>query len=140
MEWTVLEQFAQGLGGDYKATLKRFLAIQALGSEGARQIVKTLNQHMQAYGFPDPKALQGGLDLLRNSSFVSHLTEIRQPSLLMFGRLDTLAPAIAAQPMQRAIPNSRSYVFEHGAHAPFISHPDEFVSVLQAFLTEKDDE
>ena len=134
MDRAVLEQFAEGLAKDYKATLKRFLAIQALGSEGARQIVKVLNEHMQAYGFPDTRALDGGLALLRNSSFVARLHSLRHCSLLMFGRLDTLAPVIAAEPMSELMPDARTYVFEHGAHAPFISHPDEFVAVLRRFL------
>lgn len=134
MDKAVLEQFAEGLAKDYKTTLKRFLAIQALGSEGARQIVKVLNEHMQAYGFPDTRALDGGLALLRNSSFVERLKNIRHASLLMFGRLDTLAPAMAAEPMSQAMPDARTYIFEHGAHAPFISHPDEFVTALRAFL------
>jgi len=134
MDKAVLEQFAEGLAKDYKTTLKRFLAIQALGSEGARQIVKVLNEHMQAYGFPDTRALDGGLTLLRNSSFVERLNNIKQTSLLMFGRLDTLAPAVAAEPMSQAMPDAQAYIFEHGAHAPFISHPDEFVTVLREFL------
>ena len=137
MDKVVLEQFAEGLAKDYKATLKRFLAIQALGSEGARQIVKELNQHMLAYGFPDSRALIGGLALLRKSSFVEYLDKVTQTSLLMFGRLDTLAPAIAARPMSQAMPDAQTHIFEHGAHAPFISHPDQFVSVLRTFLLDK---
>ncbi|MDH5547348.1 MAG: pimeloyl-ACP methyl ester esterase BioH [Gammaproteobacteria bacterium] len=134
MQAEVLGQFAQGLAKDYKATLKRFLAIQALGSDDARQISRELGRHMEAHGYPDLHALEGGLALLNNTRLVDQLPMITQACLILAGRLDTLAPPSAALEMAERMPHASAYIFEHGAHAPFISHPDEFCQRVRTFL------
>lgn len=133
----VLAQFEQGLSKDYKATLKRFLAIQTLGAEGARALVKELSAHLEVHGYPEIQALQSGLKILESESLVNQLSAIQSLCLLLFGRLDTLAPPAAAQKMMELIPNAQLKIFEHAAHAPFISHPEEFCAELNSFLREK---
>ncbi len=130
----ILAQFASGLEQDHKATLSRFLAIQALGGEHAKQTVRVLKQNMDVHGMPSLAALRGGLGLLRDISFVESLAEIRIPTLLMFGRLDTLVPARVAEDMASRLPQAAVHIFQHASHAPFISHADEFVNVVKEFM------
>jgi len=134
LESEILAQFASGLEQDYKATLNRFLAIQALGGEDAKQTVRVLQQNMQVHGVPSLAALRGGLGLLRDISFVESLAEITIPTLLMFGRLDTLVPARVAEDMCARLSQAEVHIFQHASHAPFISHADEFINVVQEFM------
>lgn len=130
----ILAQFASGLEQDYKATLNRFLAIQALGGEDAKQTVRVLQQNMQVHGVPSLAALRGGLGLLRDISFVESLAEITIPTLLMFGRLDILVPARVAEDMAARLSQAEVHIFQHASHAPFISHADEFINVVKEFM------
>ncbi len=134
MDGNVLSQFASGLEQDYKTTLNRFLSIQAMGGEHAKQTVRELKKNMEHHGVPSLVALRGGLALLRELSFVEVLADLHIPTLLMFGHLDTLVPARVAEDMQSRMPQADVHIFEHASHAPFISHVDEFVSVVKAFI------
>ena len=48
LEAAVLQDFARALAGDYEATLKRFLALQAQGDAQARRIMQQLRASLIA--------------------------------------------------------------------------------------------
>lgn len=136
MKASVLEGFIEDLVGNFKRTLQVFLMLQAQGGDNARDVIRELKEKLFAHGNPDEDALRGGLLLLKNTSFVSQLADFKLPVYLMFGRLDTMVPLGAAKAMSEKIPQSKLYVFENSAHAPFISHYDEFIKVLKGYLLE----
>ncbi|MBB1214168.1 pimeloyl-[acyl-carrier protein] methyl ester esterase, partial [Klebsiella pneumoniae] len=43
-------------------------------------------------------------------------------------------PRKVAELLDAAWPNSASQIVAKAAHAPFISHPDEFVTMIEAFI------
>ncbi len=131
VEPTVFDKFAKGLAEDYRATLKRFVAIQALGSHNAKAEVRTLRERMLRHGEPHHKALQGGLRLLQQSDLRQALAECHCPIKLVLGSRDTLAPARVAHHLK--YPHLESTIIQGAAHAPFISHPDQFLAVLKEF-------
>ncbi len=134
MDAEVLSGFARELHNDFKKTIKRFLAIQALGSEHAREELRALRESVFRHGEPDATALASGLDILRQTDFREQLPAIACPTLLLNGERDTLFPLAAAQCTQTLLPNARLGVISGAGHAPFLSHPDAFVGELQAFL------
>ena len=134
IEFAVLEQFAQGLGSDYRSTLKRFLALEVHGSEGAREQLRLLQEIVFQHGVPDPDALADGLKILETTDLRPELGGIRCPALLLTGRRDTLVPASAGAAVQALLPDARLHVFRKSGHAPFFSHPSEFLGQLRAFL------
>jgi len=136
MKASVLEGFIDDLVGNFKRTLQVFLMLQAQGGDNARDVIRELKEKLFAHGDPDEDALRGGLMLLKNTSFVSQLEEIKLPVYLMYGRLDTMVPLAAAESMTEKIPRSKLHVFESAAHAPFISHYDEFIKVLKGYILE----
>ncbi|MFN6969409.1 MAG: pimeloyl-ACP methyl ester esterase BioH [Rheinheimera sp.] len=126
----VLRQFALALAKDVAQTIDRFLAIQALGSETARQEIKQLKQALLSLPLPQPEALAGGLTLLAEQDLRPRLAELRQPVAGCFGRLDSLVPVAMLEPLQLLLPQANLTVIPKASHAPFISHPLEFLNWL----------
>ena len=68
------------------------------------------------------------------SDLRSRLAAITAETLIIAGEADTLTPAEASEWMARQLPNARYAGISKAAHAPFISHTDEFMHELGAFL------
>lgn len=131
-----LQQFADALRDDWEGTLQRFLALQARGSQRARDELRTLREGLFAHGAPQPQALAGGLDILRSADLRPLLPTITQPALVVHGSRDTLAPPAAAEYLAAALPHGRLALIEGAGHAPFLSHPEAFVTAVREFLDE----
>lgn len=131
-----LEQFAASLRDNYKSTLQRFLALQSRGSERAREELRNLREALFAHGEPDPRALAGGLAILRDADLRPALAAIVQATLVLHGERDTLAPLAAAEYTAAELPNGTLEVIEGAGHAPFISHPERFIDLVTEFLHE----
>ena len=56
------------------------------------------------------------------------------PTLLVWGRQDTIVPLSAGEVYQQAIPGSRLAVLEHCGHRPEIEQADEFVRLVRDFV------
>jgi pimeloyl-[acyl-carrier protein] methyl ester esterase len=50
------------------------------------------------------------------------------------GERDALVPPAAAAALATGLPQARAQVIERAAHAPFLSHLDEFSSEVRNFL------
>ncbi|RMH45832.1 MAG: pimeloyl-[acyl-carrier protein] methyl ester esterase [Gammaproteobacteria bacterium] len=134
MKPEVLDQFAGLLLEDYRGTLIRFLAIQTMGSETQRDDIEFLKTQVFQYGEPAPRALRGGLDILRTTDLRAQIGQITCPWLRLYGRLDGLVPVKSADDVAALAPNSQQHIFAKASHAPFISHPDAFLDVVAPFL------
>ncbi|MFC6438607.1 pimeloyl-ACP methyl ester esterase BioH [Bowmanella sp. JS7-9] len=126
----ILEMFAAQLTADVGKTLHRFLAIQAMGSESARQDVKIISAAVQSRPVPTKQTLQKGLDLLETCDLRNAVSALCLPVELIFGRLDTLVPHKAMDDIAACYPGARLKLFPHASHAPFISHSEEFCDWL----------
>jgi pimeloyl-[acyl-carrier protein] methyl ester esterase len=131
-----LAEFAGALQQNYALTLRRFLALQVRGSEQERELLAALRNALFSRGEPDLAALQGGLEILRDCDLRGALPDIAQPALVMAGERDTLTPPQASQYIAAKMPNARLATVSGAAHAPFMSHPDEFVKHVVNFLHE----
>jgi pimeloyl-[acyl-carrier protein] methyl ester esterase len=139
VETPVLEGFAADLVHDHRATLGRFLALQARGSTRAREEIRHLRG--VAYGAdgadgPHPAALAAGLTALRDADLRPALAAVDVPTLILGGARDTLAPAAALAKAATQLPQGRLHLIEGAGHAPFLSHPDAFDAALTEFLDE----
>jgi pimeloyl-[acyl-carrier protein] methyl ester esterase len=134
MKPEVLEQFMSLLLEDYRGTLIRFLAIQTLGSETQKDDIALLKECVFRHGEPAPRALRGGLELLKSTDLRKDLGAIAVPWLRLYGRLDGLVPVASAEAVSKLHPKSRAVIFPKASHAPFISHPAEFLDTVMTFL------
>ncbi|MDD5364236.1 MAG: pimeloyl-ACP methyl ester esterase BioH [Gallionellaceae bacterium] len=132
----VLAGFADALATDYRATLLRFLSLQARGGDAARETVSRLRDSVFERGEPNPGTLAAGLDLLRDVDLRVEAGQVRCPTLVVHGGYDNLCPAGAGEWLAAAIPDARLAVHPRAAHAPFLSHPDWFTEQIKGFLDE----
>ena len=58
------------------------------------------------------------------------------PTLIVWGRQDAIVPPSVADVYQRSIRGSRLAVLENCGHRPEVEKPDEFVRLVQDFLSE----
>jgi len=58
---------------------------------------------------------------------------IKQPTLIMWGDVDTHIPLREGLKLRDAIPNSRLVVFRNCGHLPPTEHPEKFVEVVAGF-------
>lgn len=134
----VLENFATQLLADHAGTIRRFLALQALGCADSRHILSELKNAIAAAPPPDADALAGGLEILRTTSLLADLPALRLPVTLIHGEHDTLAPLAAAHAMAERIPDACLHTIPGAGHAPFISHADTFLNLLREAINDND--
>jgi len=133
----ILRQFAADLEHDHSATLRRFLGLQVRGSEAERELLATLRASLFSHGEPDPDALRGGLEILRDLDMRAVLPEVKQPALVIAGERDRLSPPEASFYLAHNMPGARMVQIKGAAHAPFLSHREEFVKHVLDFMDEK---
>lgn len=130
----VLQGFQHQLSEDFQRTVERFLALQTLGSDSARQDARLLKSIVLNLPMPPVAVLNGGLEILRNVDLRQPVTQLTLPVLRIYGALDGLVPRKIVPLMDAILPDSCSEVVEKAAHAPFISHPDRFCELVERFL------
>jgi pimeloyl-[acyl-carrier protein] methyl ester esterase len=134
MELETLRRFGDELETDYEATLKRFVALQVRGSANPRATLVQLRSLLFARGRPSRETLRAALALLEQTDLRGVVPAIAQPSLVIAGERDTLAPAAAGAWLADALPAGSYAPIAHAAHAPFLSHPDEFFRAIEGFV------
>lgn len=137
----IFRDFAQGLSHDYRATLDRFVALEAFGSDHAKEEMRELRAELFARGEPAARVLVDGLRMLETADQRSLLLQLCVPSLWIAGRRDRLvdprAMREAAATIEQARHVSATFVqIEHAGHAPFLTHVDEVDAHVSAFLSD----
>ena len=130
----VLADFARRLSTNYLATIRNFLALQALHQPGMREVIRKLYDAVDAHGAPSITGLAATLDILRASDIRAQVPAIATPVLVIQGDHDALTNVAAGQWLADHLPDSTYCLIEHAAHAPFLSHRDIFLDHLFAFL------
>jgi 2-hydroxy-6-oxonona-2,4-dienedioate hydrolase len=73
--------------------------------------------------------------IIRREDFLDgHLSLIKQPTLIIWGREDGLLPLSDGQRFQKEVPNSQLIVFDQCGHVPQIEKAADFNSALLKFL------
>lgn len=84
----VLAGFQQQLSEDFQRTVERFLALQTMGTETARQDARALKKTVLALPMPDVEVLNGGLEILKTVDLREPLCTVEMPFLRLYGYLD----------------------------------------------------
>ncbi|WP_428944835.1 pimeloyl-ACP methyl ester esterase BioH [Pantoea sp. FN060301] len=128
-----LRGFQQQLSEDFQRTVERFLALQTLGTETARQDARMLKSVVLSQQAPDVEVLNGGLEILRTTDLREEMLALTVPLLRIYGALDGLVPRRIVPLLDQAWPGSQAVIIDKAAHAPFISHPEIFCQQLIDF-------
>jgi len=62
------------------------------------------------------------------------LHQIKQPTMLIWGKNDIVTPPFVAEEFKKLIPNSQLQFIDKCGHAPMMEVPHEFNSILENFL------
>jgi pimeloyl-[acyl-carrier protein] methyl ester esterase len=130
----VLTQFADQLQHNAYATLTRFLSIQVMRLPEAKTLSKTLKSAVLARPAPDTASLHGGLLILQSADLRPALTQLSVPLLILLGQRDSLVPVAIAPLLAQSAPHAQIHVVTGAAHVPFLSHSDEVVAKIRAFI------
>ncbi len=128
------KDFAERINLDYKQTILQFLTLQCMKAKDARQSIKLLRETLATKPAPSQATLENTLELLLKTDLRHEVDAIRKPTLLIHGDRDTLAPVQAAHWMMQQLPKGFLRVMSGAAHAPFLSHSEQFIEALDQFL------
>jgi pimeloyl-[acyl-carrier protein] methyl ester esterase len=131
MASTTLAGFAGQLQQDWQTTVNHFIALQMHGVDGAREHVRALNGQLLGAHNPDTNALLHGLRLLRDMDVRDCLDRLEVPAGFILGGKDRLVPPQLATALPAQVTVA---TLSAAGHAPFISHPREFMQQLQHLL------
>ena len=76
-------------------------------------------------------------DALVSYDFRDRLSEIRCPTLIVWGDKDRTVPVEGADEYERLIPNSRKVIMRDTGHIPMVERPARFNQLLEEFLAEE---
>jgi len=126
----VLSGFQHMLSVDFQKTVERFLALQTLGTEHARQDARLLRKIVLDQPIPSIEVLNGGLQILKTADLREPLATLKMPHWRIYGQLDGLVPRKIVKLLDERWPESLSHILPKAAHAPFISHTEIFCPLL----------
>ena len=126
--------FIDGFAVDPAATLRRFVALQAIGDARRRAVAGELADAHARHDGRRADALADGLRVLAETNLRATLDTIRQPVRLLHGSGDALMPLAGAEWLAGQLPQGRLTVFDDCGHAPFLSRPAECGALIEREL------
>lgn len=69
-------------------------------------------------------------------NLANRLDAIQAPTLLVWGKQDTITPPFVAEQFDDLLQNATVVYFDECGHAPMMEHPEDFNRVLEKFLTD----
>jgi pimeloyl-ACP methyl ester carboxylesterase len=130
--------FENGLGdtypkrGDYEYIKKKteltFYDPKMASKELVDELYEMVNVRIKAI-----KIIALAKSAIRNN-LGDEVSQIRQPTLLIWGNNDTITPPFVGQEFKRLIPNSELHFIDKCGHAPMMETPEEFNAILLKFL------
>lgn len=126
--------FIASFATDPATTLRRFIALQALGDARRRVVGAGLDTALAAVGGDRAKDLADGLRLLADTDLRPVVRDIRQPVHIIHGEGDALMPVAAARWLAEQCGHSQLTQFGDCGHAPFLSRPDDCAALIAGAL------
>jgi 2-hydroxy-6-oxonona-2,4-dienedioate hydrolase len=130
--------FENGMGdtypkrGDYEYIRKKteltFFDPQIASKELVDELYETVNVRMKAI-----KIIALAKSAIRNN-LGEEVSQIKQPTLLIWGQNDNITPHFVGQEFHKLIQNSELHYIDKCGHAPMMERPEEFNTILLKFL------
>ena len=119
---------------DSQAMVDEFLELQLRGCRNALPLLHALRATLPMQGAASAPALLGGLEVLAHTDLRPLLSQVSQPALVVGGQYDRITHPRAAEALAHSLGTARYHEFARSAHAPFLSHADEFIALLREFI------
>jgi pimeloyl-ACP methyl ester carboxylesterase len=131
--------FENGMGdsypkrGDYEFIKKKteitFYDPKTATKELVDEVYDIVNSRIKAI-----KIISLAKSAIRNN-LGEELSQIQQPTCLIWGNNDTITPPFVGREFHKLIPNSELHFVDKCGHAPMMEVPEEFNKILHKFLT-----
>lgn len=132
---TQLRALARDLRRNYLKTMGDFFALQfsdeTLPKERYQEILRFA---VRAGRLPEPEIALAGLETLGQEDLRDLLPRLQLPTLVIHGGLDRIVLPEAGRFLAATLPQARLELWPEVGHAPFISDPLRFCSLLRNFL------
>ena len=130
--------FENGMGdtypkrGDYEYIRKKteltFYDPKNATKELVDELYETVNVRLKAL-----KIITLAKSAIRNN-LGEEVSQIKHPTLLVWGNNDNITPPFVGQEFHKLIPNSELHFIDKCGHAPMMERPEEFNTILLKFL------
>jgi 2-hydroxy-6-oxonona-2,4-dienedioate hydrolase len=130
--------FESGMGdtypkrGDYEYIKKKteltFYDPKIATKELVDELYETVNIRIKAV-----KIIALAKSAIRNN-LGEEVSQIKQPTLLIWGNNDAITPPFVGQEFHKLIANSELHFLDKCGHAPMMERPEEFNTILLKFL------
>ena len=100
----------------------------------AVRVLAKLRAALRTHGAACPEALSAGLARLRDGDLRPALRRVHAPALVVAGERDHIIRPTAVRALAHGLPAARYAEITGAAHAPFLSHPVQFLRQLDGFL------
>ena len=130
----LLMRMSQDLKEHHEATLRRFISLQTLGLDNARELTHSILSLISAAPKARLSALEGGLSLLMHTDLRASLALLCQPMLVVLGGRDRLVPISISDQIHELRRDVVIQRINQAAHVPFLTHAEEVERVLMSFL------
>jgi pimeloyl-ACP methyl ester carboxylesterase len=111
----------------------RHIALAFVARHPSRLRADLCWEQVHASGTP---GFRDALEALMDYDFRDRLGDIACPTLIVWGKQDTLVPVRDADEFERRIPNARKVLMEDTGHVPMLERPVTFNNLLIEFLEE----
>ena len=129
------QAFSEGLEQDFEATVSQF-SLQTFGAVHLQESLRRLGEPPVTDHLPSLETLHDGLHLLYHNNLLPVLHDITMPTLFLGGSRDrTILPESFGQAAS-LMPNAEVNIIRGAGHAPFISHEEKFLEIVNGFLAE----
>jgi non-heme chloroperoxidase len=119
---------------DYEKAVRDFARRMFTEEELAAGWYERMVAEKMMGALPARHAAQASLISLADADFRSVMPSVDLPVLLVHGSNDTICPSMASRYMAGLLPCARLEIMKGAGHAPFISRPTEFTSMLGNFI------
>jgi pimeloyl-ACP methyl ester carboxylesterase len=118
--------------GDYEYIRKKteftFYDPKMATKELVDELYETVNVRLKAL-----KIITLAKSAIRNN-LGEEVSQIKHPTLLVWGNNDNITPPFVGQEFHKLIPNSELHFIDKCGHAPMMERPEEFNGILHKFL------
>lgn len=140
-DWTAglpviqLRALARDLRRNYLKTMGDFFALQFSGETLAKERYQQILRFAVRVGrLPEPEIALAGLETLGQEDLRHLLPQLQLSTLVVHGELDRIVLPEAGRFLAATLPQARLELWPEVGHAPFISAPVRFCSLLRTFL------
>lgn len=128
----IFQEFFSHLQKDPYTTLIEFLYLQLLGLKDSRKWAQQLKNEYSISEI-DPKALQAGLFLLKDTDFRQQLSKITCPTLHILGGKDQIIPVKMVNHLSTLVQH-QIQIIPDATHIPFLTHSKLFKDEMMRFF------